>query len=192
MHVASAAAATSSAACLHKHNQSEQNWHVQLKADLLQMERLDCQVQNAFIQWKQLWCLHAIPNKVKRSFAVHRSNILMAFINVYSSRNILRHLRVMYMMACRDLTAALQDMLGVEDVWFWSQNQAGSRKFVHWASRVLEHRYRRLKLCAFCLMLQRHVLPITSLLSATLNAGTGLVNVSHGCAGTHIRTNCKG
>lgn len=72
MHVASAAAAPSSAACLHNHNESEQNQHVQVKANLLQMERLDFQVQNAFILWKQLLCLHAIPSKIKSSVALHR------------------------------------------------------------------------------------------------------------------------
>ena len=41
---------------------------------------------------------------------------------------------------CRDLTAALQSMLGVEDVWFWSQTQQTSEEFVLWADRVLEHR----------------------------------------------------
>ena len=41
---------------------------------------------------------------------------------------------------CRDLTAALQNMLQVEDVWFLSQGCQASQEFVLWAGRVLEHR----------------------------------------------------
>lgn len=43
--------------------------------------------------------------------------------------------------------------------------------------------YRRLTLCALRLILQRHMLPITSLLSARCSAGTALVTVSCSCAG---------
>lgn len=39
------------------------------------------------------------------------------------------------------MTAALKDMLAVEDVWFWSQNETVSEKFVLWAGSVLQHRY---------------------------------------------------
>lgn len=69
--------------------------------------------------------------------------------------------------------------------------QDGSQEFIHWASRVLKHRNRRLPLCAFCLTLQQNMLLITSLLSAVFSAGPGLVTVSCGCTGMHIRTKCK-
>ena len=39
------------------------------------------------------------------------------------------------------MTAALQDMLAVEDVWCWSRSQQLSQDFVAWAERVLEHRW---------------------------------------------------
>lgn len=42
--------------------------------------------------------------------------------------------------ACRDTAAALTDMLGTSDVWFWSSQQAEKQEFVQWAGRVLEHR----------------------------------------------------
>lgn len=42
--------------------------------------------------------------------------------------------------ACRDTAAALTDMLGTNDVWFWSSQQAEKQEFVQWAGRVLEHR----------------------------------------------------
>lgn len=43
-------------------------------------------------------------------------------------------------MVCRELAAALQSMLQVEDVWFLSQGHQASQEFVLWAGRVLEHR----------------------------------------------------
>ncbi|KAL0042322.1 hypothetical protein WJX77_009053 [Trebouxia sp. C0004] len=40
----------------------------------------------------------------------------------------------------KDTAAALTDMLGTNDVWFWSSQQAQKQEFVQWAGRVLEHR----------------------------------------------------
>jgi len=43
-------------------------------------------------------------------------------------------------LACRDTAAALTEMMGTKDVWFWSSKQAEKKEFVQWAGRVLEHR----------------------------------------------------
>ncbi len=43
-------------------------------------------------------------------------------------------------LACRDTAAALTEMMGTKDVWFWSSKQAEKQEFVQWAGRVLEHR----------------------------------------------------
>lgn len=40
----------------------------------------------------------------------------------------------------RAATEALKDMLGVDDVWFWSRSQSVNEEFLQWAHRVLEHR----------------------------------------------------
>ncbi|KAL0050186.1 hypothetical protein WJX82_006057 [Trebouxia sp. C0006] len=40
----------------------------------------------------------------------------------------------------KDTAAALTEMMGTKDVWFWSSKQAEKKEFVQWAGRVLEHR----------------------------------------------------
>ena len=42
--------------------------------------------------------------------------------------------------ACRDLTLALKEMLGIDDVWCWTPTQATSAQFVTWAQNVLDLR----------------------------------------------------
>ena len=39
------------------------------------------------------------------------------------------------------MTEALRDMLGVEDVWFWSHSRRVTEDFLRWAKCVLEHRH---------------------------------------------------
>ena len=39
------------------------------------------------------------------------------------------------------MTEALKDMLGVEDVWFWSHSRRVTEEFLRWATCVLDHRH---------------------------------------------------
>lgn len=48
--------------------------------------------------------------------------------------------------SCRDLTLALKEMLGVDEVWCWTPTQATSAQFVTWAQKVLDLRW----VCRYC------------------------------------------
>lgn len=41
---------------------------------------------------------------------------------------------------CSDKEAALTDLLGVRNVYFWSSKQHQKEMFVKWAAKILEHR----------------------------------------------------